>query len=460
MNLSAKKVVLIIVSIGSFLTPFMASSINIALPTIDMEFNMEAVLLSWVATSYLLSSAIFIVPFGKIGDIVGRKKIYIYGILTFTLSSLGCALSFSTTLLIFFRIIQGIGSAMLFGTGIAMLTSAYEANERGKAIGINTASIYIGLTAGPVIGGLLTNVFGWRSIFIINIPLGIIVLLLIKYLLKEEWSLEYKKFDYYGSFLYVTMLLMVIYGLSILPDYTGVLIIIMGITLSVFFIRWELKAKEPILNVLLFKNNRKFAISNFAAFITHSATFAVGFLISLYLQYIKGFNAGETGIILLFQPIVMVLFSIVAGRLSDKIESYILSSIGMLIISVSLIVFSFIREDTSILYIIICLIVLGIGMAIFAPPNVHAIMSSVERKFYGISSAMVGTMKITGQMISMAIATLVIGLYIGNVQIAPQNYLLFIQGEKVIFTVYSILCLGGFFSLLIKGREPMEGSKV
>ncbi|MDQ2085131.1 MFS transporter [Herbivorax sp. ANBcel31] len=460
MALASKRIVLIIASLGSFLTPFMASSINIALPDIGEEFSMGAILLSWVATSYLLSSAVFLVPFGKIGDKFGRKKIYTYGIITFVLASFGCSVSFSAGMLIFFRVIQGLGSAMLFSTGTAILTSAYPEKERGKAIGINTASIYAGLTAGPSIGGVLTNLFGWRSIFAANLPLGSIVFLLILFKLKNEWYGEKTSgFDYFGSLLYGLMLLMFTYGLSILPQYTGILFLFFGLLLSVFFIKWELKVKEPVLNMNLFKENRKFTFSNVAAFINYGTTFAVSFLLSLYLQYIKGFNPGQTGLILLSQPVVMILFSILAGRLSDKIESRKISSFGLFITSLSLFTLSFINVETSIVFIVISLMVLGVGLAFFAAPNIHAIMSSVEEKFYGLTSAIIGTTKVTGQMFSMAVASLIIGIYVGRSEINPQNYFLLLKSERVTFLIFSILCIAGVFISLARDNTLYQKTK-
>jgi MFS family permease len=198
-----KKSALLVATVGSFLTPFMSSSVNIALPSIGKEFSINAVILSWVPTIYLLSAAMFLVPFGRIADIYGRKKVFTYGIYMYTISSFLLALSPSILFLLFFRILQGVGSAMIFGTAVAILTSVFPLQERGKVIGINVASVYSGLSLGPFLGGFLTQYWGWRSIFLINVPLGIMVVILIYMRLPGEWAgSPGEKCDIPGSIIY------------------------------------------------------------------------------------------------------------------------------------------------------------------------------------------------------------------------------------------------------------------
>lgn len=454
MEVTAKRVVLVIAALGAFLTPFMGSSINIALPAIGKEFSMDAVLLSWVNTSYLLSSAVFLVPFGKLADMYGRKRIFLWGIIIFTFASLVCWVSFTPFLLLVFRVLQGLGSAMIFGTGVAILTSVFPPEERGRAIGVNTAAVYLGLSGGPIIGGLLTNAFGWRSIFAVNVIMGFIVIALIMWKLKGEWAEgRGEKFDYIGSVIYGLMLLMIIYGLSLLPDFKGTLLIAAGLLLMVAFVIWEFRVPHPVLNMSLFRYNRVFAFSNMAAFINYSATFAVGFLLSLYLQYIKGFNPRQAGFVLSAQPLVMALFSVVAGRLSDKMESRILSSAGMLITSAALFIISFINDGTSIAFIVGTLMLLGLGLAFFSSPNTHAIMNSVDKRFYGVSSASIGTMRLTGQMFSMGIASFIISIYIGKVEITPEHYQDFILSQRVVLLIFAVLCFIGVFASLARGKH-------
>lgn len=448
-----KRVVLLIVTLASFLTPFMSSSMNIALPSIGKEFSMNVVLLNWVATSYLLAAAIFLVPFGKIADIKGRKKVFSYGILIYALSSFLCAISTSSVMLISFRILQGIGSAMIFGTAVAILTSVFPPRERGKVLGINAAAVYLGLSLGPFLGGSLTQYLGWRSIFIANAVLGLITIILVLWKLKGDWAeAKGEKFDFIGSIVYSLSLAAIMYGFSLIPAMSGLWLVLVGVFMFLLFVRWEMKTKNPILDINLFRNNITFTFSNIAALINYSATFAVAFLLSLYLQYIKGFSPQNAGSILVAQPVVMAIFSPLAGRLSDRVEPGIIASAGMALTTVSLSLFTFLSEKTSLEVIVASLILLGFGLALFSSPNTNAIMSSVERRFYGVASATLATMRLTGQTLSMGIVMLIFAIYMGNVQITPQYYPIFLTSMKTVFIIFALLCFGGIFASLARGK--------
>ncbi len=442
MNDSAAKLsALIIASISSFLTPFMISSVNIALPAIGKEFKTDAVLLSWVATSYLLAAAVSLVPFGKLADIYGRKKVFLSGQIIVTVTSLLAAISVSAPMLIIFRIFQGVGGAMIFATSIAILTSVYPPQERGRVLGIAVAAVYIGLSCGPFFGGWLTQHFSWRSIFLINIPLGLSIIWLVLWKLKGEWiGAAGDKFDLTGSVIYGAAIVAIMYGITIIPAMASIWIILAGILALAGFVKWETKVRYPVFEVKLFRENRTFAFSCLAALINYSATFAVAFLLSLYLQYIKGLSPQGAGVVLIAQPIVMAVFSPLAGKLSDKIEPRVIASLGMALTTLGLILLALITNHTTLLYIVISLMVLGFGFALFSSPNMNAIMSSVAKKYYGIASGSVGTMRVLGQMLSMGIATLVFALFIGRAEIVPELYPVLIKSIKIAFIIFSGLC--------------------
>ena len=450
---SNKTFILVAATLGAFLTPFMGSAVNIALPRIGKEFEMDAVLLGWVATAYLIAAAMFLVPFGRIADIYGRKKIFTYGILLYTVASLLSALSTSAVMLISFRVLQGIGGAMLFGTGVAILTSVFPVGERGRALGINVAAVYIGLSVGPFVGGLLTEHFGWRSIFYANVPLGLLVLGLILWKLKGEWATaKGEKFDFAGSVIYSIMLVAVMYGFSRLPDMVGGWLILAGLLALVAFVWWETRVKSPVLNVNLFRRNMVFAFSNLAALINYSATFAVSFLLSLYLQYIKGFTPETAGLVLISAPVMQAIFSPVAGRLSDRVEPRILASVGMGLSAAGLVLLIFLGRETSVAFIVASLVILGFGFALFSSPNTNAVMSSVENRYYGVASATLATMRQVGMMLSMGVAMLLFAVYVGRVQITPEYYDLFLKSVRVAFIVFACFCFGGIFASLARGR--------
>jgi EmrB/QacA subfamily drug resistance transporter len=450
---AVKRSALLVAVLASFLTPFMVSSINIALPAIGRDFHLSAIVMSWVPTSYLLSAAMFLVPFGRIADIYGRKRIFSYGIRIYTLAALLLALSPSALFLICFRLLEGFGGAMIFGTGIAIVTSVFPPSERGRALGINVAAIYLGLSLGPVLGGFLTQQFGWRSIFLTNIPVGLLVIFLLTTKLKGEWAgSQGEKFDLAGAVVYGGALVAFMYGLSRLPEYVGVWLVLAGIIGIAFFVRWELKVATPLLNMSLFSGNAAFTFSNLAALINYSATFAVTFLMSLYLQYVKGFTPQHTGFILVSQPVIMALFSPFAGRLSDKIEPRVVASVGMGFTAAGLLLFTLIGRETHIGFIITGLMLLGFGFALFSSPNTNAVMSSIDKRFYGVGSAILGTMRLTGQMFSMGIAMVIFALHIGGARITSENYAVFLISMKTAFIIFASLCCAGIFASLARGK--------
>ncbi|UOD35689.1 MFS transporter [Deferribacteraceae bacterium V6Fe1] len=451
-NSSVKNTALFIAALSSFLAPFMTSSINVSLPDIEKDFLVDAVLLSWVASSYILAAAIFLVPFGKIADIYGRKKIFLIGISTYSISTILIGLSDSIYTLLAFRVIQGIGSSMVFSTNIAIITSVFPLGERGKALGINVSAVYVGLSLGPVLGGVLTQHFGWRSLFLFQIPFCILIILLTLTKLKDEWAeSKGKKFDTLGTTIYVFSLACLMYGLTIVTNIKSISLIILAVGLFIALVQIEKRAKYPIIDFNLFKTNITFTFSNAAAFINYSSTFAVSFVLSLYLHYIKGLHSQYVGMILLFQPLMMALFSPFAGRLSDKIEPRIIASIGMGLMSLSLFIFSTINFQSNILFIAFTLALLGLGFALFSSPNANAIMSSVEKKDYGLASALLGTMRLTGQMFSMAIVMVVFTLIIGKVRITPEHYNDFVSSIKMLFLIFGVLNFIGIFASIARG---------
>jgi EmrB/QacA subfamily drug resistance transporter len=455
-NRLIKRITLFVVTLAAFLTPFDGSSVNIALPSIGKEFSMDAISLGWVATAYLLASAMFLVPFGRVADIYGRKKIFTVGILAFTAASFSMVLCRSALMLICFRIFQGIGSAMMYGTGVALLTSIFPAQERGKALGISVAATYLGLSLGPFLGGFLTLHFGWRSIFLVNVPLGLTIIALVSLKLRGEWAeAKGEKFDLTGSIIYCLGLTAIMYGFSSFSRLGAMLsagLILMGGIGIFVFVRWEMWVKSPILDTNIFRGNRAFALSNLAALINYCATYAITFFLSLYLQYIKKLNPQSAGLILIFQPIVMAICSPFAGRLSDKIEPRIVASMGMALTAVGLFLLAFLHANTSLEFIVTVSILIGIGFALFSSPNTNAVMSSVEKRFYGVASGTLGTMRLTGQMFSMGIAILIFAIHIGHTQITPEYYPAFLTSTRSAFIFFGILCSGGVLASLARGK--------
>ena len=438
-------IVLVISTVTAFITPFLSAAVNIAIPTLQRKFNMEAVVITWVATIFFLSVAVVQVPCGRLADIYGRKKLFVIGlVVTIAASGLG-AVANSVAMLLIAMSLMGMGSGIVFNNSISILTSVFPSESRGRVLGISTAGTYAGLSMGPFLGGLLTRTFGWQSIFMFAGILNVILLGLVFYALKGEWrEAKGEKFDAVGSVTYAISIVLFIYGFSRLPDVAGIVLFLVGVVGLVLFARWEARTASPIFDVALFKENRVFLFSNLAIFISYIATFAISFLLSNYLQDIKEMHPDNAGLVLITASVLMAIVTPLSGRLSDRIEPRLVASVGMSLNCLALLMLVFINAATPLWYIMVALAVNGLGIGIFASPNTNAIMSSVPRKSLGVAAGTLGTMRTAGMMVSMGIIMILFSLYIGRTEILPENYPQFLASLRtgfIIFTALSILGL-------------------
>ncbi len=410
-------------------------------------------------TAFLLANTVVVLPLGRVADIVGRKKIFLIGLSIFVIFNIACSLVPTASLLIPARVFLGAGSAITLGTSMAILTSAFPPQERGRVLGINIAVVYSGLTLGPLLGGVLTQTLGWRSIFIFGALLALISLVWCLWKIKAEWAeARGEALDYGGVVIYMLALVAILYGFSNLPQLSGILITCGGMAAMAVFIFWETKAKYPLLHLGMFRGNLTFSMSNLAALFTYLATLGTGFLLALYLQYIKGFSPSVAGLIMITQPAIMAILSPFTGSLSDRLEPRMLSSIGMGLLSAGIIMLIFVDAATPLGYIIASMLVMGAGFGLFTSPNTNAIMSSVDKKFYGVATGTLATVRTLGQTMSLAITTILFTLFIGKEQIMPQNYPQFMQSMHIALIIFSILCCLGIFASLARGRTRLQGA--
>jgi MFS family permease len=349
--------------------------------------------------------------------------------------------------------LHGVGASMIFGTGIAILTTSFPKEQRGKVLGFNVSFVYLGLMLGPVIGGFLTRTFGWRALFLFNVPVGIAILAIVKVFLHREWTEKQSgEFDRWGALLYALTLAPLLVGFSRLNEWYGVLLVAAGCLSGVVFFLVESKASTPIVPVSYFRKNRVFAFSNMAALLNYSATYAIVFLMSFYLQYIKGFTPDRAGLLMIVQPVIMVVLSPLAGRLSDHIEPRIPASIGMGCTVLGLAFLTRMDGSTPLLIIIVNMLVIGCGFALFSSPNMSAVMGSVEKTRYGLASATVGTMRLLGQVFSMGLTMLFISAIIGPGKITPERYPLFLIMMHRLTAVLAGICILGILFSLTRGN--------
>ncbi|WP_339737735.1 MFS transporter [uncultured Sunxiuqinia sp.] len=443
-----------IVAVTSFMGTFLISSVNIALPAIEKSFGLDAVSLSWVVTSFLLATAMFLLPLGRLGDLKGIRRLFKLGVLIFTLSSLACGLAGSGFWLILFRFIQGVGAAFTSTTGPAILVSAFLPQYRGRVLGLSVSAVYLGLAFGPFAGGILTQYLGWRTIFFVSTFLGVLTTLIaFLFLGKDEARADAsQKIDLKGAGVYMLGLVALVYGSSQIDNGSGWMMMGCGALALIVFWMLESRSDRPVIDTKLFTKNRLFAYSNLAALINYSATFAIVFLLSLYLQKIQGLAPRDAGAILVAQPIMMAIFSPVAGRLSDRIQPRYLASLGMTMCSIGLGAFAFLDADTPLWLIVVLLVWVGLGFAFFSSPNMNTIMSSVAKTQYGLASGSAATMRVLGQIVSMTIATLFFAGMLGGqaIELVPDD--LFIEVMKWGFISFALISVVGIYFSYNRGQ--------
>jgi len=450
-TLPSPNLVLFITTAAAFLSSFSASSVNVALPLIGSEYHLAGITLNWVVTAFVLTSAALIMPLGRLGDLYGRQLIFSLGMIVTLLGSLWSSLAPDVGWLIVARALTGIGSSMATGTVTAVLVAAFPPQERGRILGINVALIYLGISLGPALGGLITQAWGWRSLFWLHTALSVPVVLLIITRLGGNDRGNHGAFDLSGSLLYAAGLALLLLGVSGLTQNKGVGLLVGGLALLSGFLVFESKLTHPILPVTLFTKNREFAFSNLAAAISYSATFSVAFFLSLYLEVVRGMTPSVAGLVLLVQFLTQSLFSLFTGRMSDKISPRLLTSVGMGVTALGLAGLAFLDTETPILFILVALFLVGLGFALFSSPNTNSIMGSVEQHDLGLASATVATMRVLGQMVSMALALVLLSLFLGKAEVEPSTAQGFLAAQHWGFGVSAVLCSLGIVASLSRG---------
>ncbi len=407
-----KWLILIVTTLGSFMTPFDTSAVNVAIPSIGSDLGGELILLSWVPVAYLLSLTAFLLVFGRLGDMKGRKPLFVVGTLVFTFFSVLSALSNSLHQLIAARLGQGVGASMMSGNSFALATSAFPSSERGKTVGIVTAATYAGLSIGPALGGFLTSQFGWRSIFYVNIPLGLVTASVCHFRTHERFHVRQEAtLDILGALSLIALLSSVLIsvtfsGAATIPPQYMLSLASLAVFSFLLFIFVEKKlAPQPLIDVRLFTGNRMFAFSNLTALLHYIASYGIGFLLSLFLQLVLRLDAHGAGLIMLSQPLLMAIVSPFSGHLSDRMEPRFLSSLGLGIMSATILVLSGVTADTTTYAIVLILAVLGFGYGLFSSPNSSAVMGSIPRESLGVGSGTLATMRFLGQSLSLAVVT-------------------------------------------------------
>lgn len=444
-----KNLILLICTVLSFFTVFAVNAVNIVIPSIATEFGMSNIIQNWVTIIFLLVVAVLSVPAGQISGKYGLKKVTIISIVLFIIISIANVLVTSQEQFLLCRLILGISLSFINVTSMAMIVNAFPPEERGKALGINITGVYVGLSLSPVIGGILNYNLGWRSVVLFGVPFLFAILALLLTKINGEWSsFENMPLDIKGSFAYGIGIVLFMYGFTILNTQMGIVLTVLGLIILVVFGLIELKQEYPVFDIRFFKNH-KFLSANFASLCAYLATYAVTTILNYHLQYIKGFDSQTAGMILLVAPLCQVVLAPIAGRLSDKFVPQILAAIGMALGTVSLFLFSSLDAATPMVFLIVSMIIYGIGFGLFSPPNTNVIMGSVPAKDTSVASAAVATMRTVGQAMSMGILTLVFAFVMGDVPIIAQYYPLLINSCQITCIICVVLCIASVFASFV-----------
>lgn len=449
MALNTEKYVIFVSFISSFFGVFLSNGIIIGVPAIAGEFAMNNIVQNWIPTIFFLIVAVFTVPAGQISGKYGVKKSMLSGAIVFLIASAGACFSFSSETFFIFRIMQGIGVAFLNVSSMAMVVSAVEPENRGKALGFTVTGVYLATSLAPVICGFLVYNLGWRSMFYFVIPFLILCIIIIFLKIPQEWrTYENEKIDTVGSVIYALGILFFIYGFTKLINPTGLGLTILGIMLLIMFALYELRQKSPVFNVRLFKNT-KFTSSNIASVCSYLAVMAVTTILNYHFQYVRGWDAQKSGLILIVTPIVMALMAPNAGRLSDRIHPQKLAAAGMALAAIALGILTQINGNTPLYIIVLAMVLQGIGMGLFSSPNMNAIMSSVPPRYAPTASASQATMRTIGQTMSLGLLTLIFAWVMGNLQLSSEYADMIIQSSQIVCGICTIACIIAIFASLI-----------
>jgi MFS family permease len=445
--------VLLVMSMINWMAAFLTTGLNIALPTIQADFNLGPVALGWVPLCYILGMAVVMVPFGKIADVKGRRLVFVSGLWILFVSILALIFVRSYTPLIVFRALSGIGSGLCFASSTAIVALAYPPKRRGFAMGIMAMTAYAGQVCGPVLGGVIVDRLHWRYIFVVAAVYILVNVFLDLWLLRRaEWKdASQGSFDWQGSAVYAAALSAFLLGLSWLPLTRGLILTVAGVAGLAGFAWRESHARVPVFDLDLLRHNRLFALSNLTALISYASVWAMTYLMSLYLVDVRHLSSLKAALVLVSGVVLQTVLSPFGGRLSDRVQPRLVVSAGMAFCVVGLVALSFLGFSTPYWVIFAGLGLLGVGYALFSGPNQAAIMGSVERKDVGPAGAMVGTMRVAGQALSVALVTVVLAVTVGRHSFAPADYPQLVTGIHISFIIMAALCALSILASLTRG---------
>lgn len=450
------------VCIFTFMSVLDSSIVNIALPTISHELAISLSQSEWIVSSYLLTICCSLLLFGRLGDTFGKAKIFKIGGIIFIIGSALCGFSRNLPMLVVARIIQAIGSGMTMSNNNGIITETFPPHQRGRALGMVGAFVSLGAITGPGLGGLLLANFSWSSIFLVNVPIGLLAVMIGYGMLPKQLKLVNEAIDYVG-FIVLSITILSMYGFIQLIQ-SGQLVnwqalSMLGVFVCAFssFIFLEKHQVKPLLQLGIFRN-LTFSSSLITAFLVFISAFFYTMIMPFYLQSIKGLSASKAGLVMMVFPIIQVVLAPFSGYLADRFDKRRLTIIGLLLLSISQLSYLFWQVTTPILWIIPSIVLTAIGNSLFQAPNNTIIMNTVDRKFLGVAGALNALARNLGMVLGVALSTLILTLVVTQLTGAPvtnltQDKTIFVQAMRVAFSISAILCLLAFaFTIRMKRK--------
>ncbi len=449
---SQQRLLLTLITLGGFVVGLSFSLVGVIAPQIAVTFEADSVLTSWLANAFLLASLFSQLPAGRLADIVGRRRVYLGGLMLYLCGGVLCSVATDIYSLLGFRVLQGIGSSCVFATGMAALYDVFPREKRGMAGGTLIAGIYLGLTFGPLVGGFVSEYFGWRMVFLVPVPLGLLVFaLMTSTLTGTPAQRPDAKFDYLGALLCVVWASAFVFGMTRLPSYLAAVMIFIGVSAFIIFVRLQLRSPQPLLRVRIFAENRMFASSLVVAFLMYTCTAASMFVLSFYLQLVLEFTPKYAGVVLVVPAIFMAIFARPAGRLSDRIEPRFLCSSGMLVSALGFSCLVLTDAQSSIYQVVLGTSLMGLGFVFFSSPNNNAILGGVPAHDLSAAAACANMARDFGNVIGLAVVAISFSLFLhgATLQDASTDDL----QQAIHFCLY--YCIAA--SILASGLSLMRG---
>ena len=404
--------------------PLSLATINLALPSIAIDLQADAKMISWIPMSFLVAGVMFMLPAGKLADIFGRKRAFLAGAAVASVLSASASMVQSIEMLIFLRFLQGVAMAMVFGSGLAMLVSVFSNEKRGMAMGWYSGSVYFALTISPFLGGWVTEHLGWRMVFWIQVPLSAVVFGLLYFMVPGEWRKESEEgktsFDWTGSAIFAGWAITFVYGVSGLPNWIAVITLVISACYLGLFVWHQSRVENPLISMRLFTHNRVFSFSLAASVLMYSVNFPMAFLLSIFLQITKGLTPTHAGLIMLFQALTMAVIAPIAGRLSDRVEPRIVATLGCAFCVLGFALIWIASGMAPVWTIAVGLVCVGLGFGFFTTPNNSAAMGSIDKTELGTASAAVNLARTIGNLFGMSVMALVIHALIGAQEFTPE----------------------------------------